>query len=132
MCGGISETRKIASWAESYYLQMAPHNVGGPVSTAAALHLAAATPNFTIQEHFNDFAEAYVKQVAPGNPEVVDGYFTLPDGPGLGVTLDEDLVRANPKRTIRFDLYKDNWHLRQADAGVDQPATTTTTMRDGG
>jgi galactonate dehydratase len=123
MCGGIWATRKIASWAEAYYLQMAPHNVGGPVSTAAALHLAAATPNFTIQEHFNDFADGYVKQVAPGNPEVVDGYFGLPEGPGLGVTLDEDLVRANPRRAIHFDLFKDNWHLRQAetDPVIPQP-----------
>ena len=57
---------------------VAPHNVGGPVSTAAALHLAACTPNFKIQEHFNDFGEAYVKAAAPGVPEVVDGYFALP------------------------------------------------------
>jgi galactonate dehydratase len=134
MCGGIWATRKIASWAEAYYLQMAPHNVGGPVSTAAALHLAAATPNFTIQEHFNDFADGYVKQVAPGNPEVVDGYFGLPEGPGLGVTLDEDLVRANPRRAIHFDLFKDNWHLRQAetDPVIPQPQSLGpgTTARD--
>ncbi|HZU14357.1 MAG TPA: mandelate racemase/muconate lactonizing enzyme family protein [Chloroflexota bacterium] len=116
MTGGILETRKIASWAESYYLQMAPHNVGGPVSTAAALHLAAATPNFKIQEHFNDFAEPYVHEAAPGNPPVVDGYFALPTGPGLGVTVHEDVVREHPARDIYFDLFTDNWHLRQAEA----------------
>jgi galactonate dehydratase len=112
--GGIAETRKIAAWAESHYVLIAPHNVGGPISTAAALHLAACTPNFKIQEHFNDFAEAHVKLAAPGNPEVVDGHFALPSGPGLGVTLDEEVVRANPMRAIHFDLFADDWHFRQA------------------
>jgi galactonate dehydratase len=114
MCGGIAETRRIAAWAEAYYVLVAPHNVGGPVSTAAALHLAATTPNFKIQEHFNDFAESYVKAAAPGNPEVVDGAFALPEGPGLGVTLDEDVVAEHPRQTIHFDLFADDWHLRQA------------------
>jgi galactonate dehydratase len=115
MCGGIAETRKIAAWAEAYSVLVAPHNVGGPVSTAAALHVAACTPNFKIQEHFNDFAEAYVKEVAPGNPEVDGGSFALPDGPGLGVELDEDVVAEHPRREIHFDLFREDWHLRQAE-----------------
>jgi galactonate dehydratase len=115
MCGGISETRRIAAWAEAYYVLVAPHNVGGPVSTAAALHLAAVTPNFKIHEHFNDFSEAYVKAAAPGNPEVVDGYFALPDGPGLGITIDEDVIAEHPRQAIHFDLFAENWHLRQAE-----------------
>jgi len=112
--GGILEARKIAAWAESYYVLVAPHNVGGPISTAAALHLAACTPNFKIQEHFNDFVEAEVKLAAPGNPEVVDGHFAVPDAPGLGVTLDVDVVRAHPMQDIHFDLFAEDWHFRQA------------------
>jgi galactonate dehydratase len=115
MCGGISETRKLAAWAEVYYVLVAPHNVGGPISTAASLHLGAAIPNFKVLEHFNDFAEAYVKAAAPGNPEVVDGYFALPSGPGLGVVLDEDLVREYPQRKIHFDLFREDWQYRQAE-----------------
>jgi galactonate dehydratase len=114
MCGGILETRRISAWAESYYVLVAPHNVGGPVSTAAALHLAAVTPNFKIQEHFNDFGDPYVKAAAPGNPEVVEGFFALPQGPGLGVTLDEDVIAERPRRPVHFDLFADDWHLRQA------------------
>jgi galactonate dehydratase len=114
MSGGIAEGRKIAAWAESYYMLFAPHNVGGPISTVAALHLAAAVPNFKVLEHFNDFAESFVKEIVPGAPEVVDGYFALPAGPGLGVTLDEDLARQHPKRKIFFNLFSDEWHLRQA------------------
>jgi galactonate dehydratase len=114
MCGGILETRRIAAWAEAYYVLVAPHNVGGPVSTAAALHLAAVTPNFRIQEHFNDFGEEYVKAAASGNPDVVDGFFMLPGGPGLGVTLDEDVIAEHPRRAVHFDLFAEDWHLRQA------------------
>jgi galactonate dehydratase len=118
-CGGLLETKKIAAWAESYYVLMAPHNVGGPISTAAALHLASTMPNFKIQEHFNDFAEAHVKQAAPGNPEVHDGFFALPHGPGLGVTLNEDVIREHPLRDLHFHLFDQDWHLRQArEAGT--------------
>ncbi|OUC09136.1 dehydratase, partial [Litorilinea aerophila] len=48
--GGILNTKKLAAWANAYYMLIAPHNVGGPASTAAALHLAACTTNFKIQE----------------------------------------------------------------------------------
>ncbi|MEA2280153.1 MAG: galactonate dehydratase [Solirubrobacteraceae bacterium] len=120
MCGGILETKKIAAWAEAYYVLVAPHNVGGPVSTAAALHLAACTPNFKVQEHFNDFAEAYVKHAAPGNPEVVDGAFALPEGPGLGVALDEDMIKEHPPRAVRFDLFESDWHLRLGSAADEE------------
>jgi galactonate dehydratase len=115
MCGGIAETRKIASWAEAYYVLVAPHNVGGPVSTAAALHLAACTPNFKVLEHFNDFGEAFVKDAAPGNPEVSDGFFALPEGPGLGVELDESVIAEHPRRQIHFDLFSEDWQYRQAE-----------------
>ena len=119
--GGLFEAKKISAWAEAYYLLMAPHNVGGPISTAAALHLAATVPNFKIQEHFNDFAEEHVKEVAPGNPEVRDGFFDLPSGPGLGVTLDEAVARAHPQRDVHFDLFAEDWHFRQAAAGEGRP-----------
>jgi galactonate dehydratase len=112
--GGLLNTKKLAAWAEVYHVLVAPHNVGGPVSTAAALHLAACTPNFKILEHFNDFGEAYVKAAAPGVPEVVDGYFTLPTGPGLGVVLDEAVIAAHPRRNAHFNLFAPDWQKREA------------------
>ena len=93
---------------------MAPHNVGGPIATAAALHLAACTPNFKIQENFNDFDEPYVLESAPGLPAVTDGSFPLPAGPGLGITLDEEVVAAHPEQRINFNLFKEDWHKRKA------------------
>jgi len=112
--GGLLETKRVAAWAEAYYILVAPHNVGGPVATAAALHFAASTPNFKIQEHFNDFADSDVKALAPGNPEVIDGHFALPTGPGLGVELDIEALEARPRaQNVVFNLYEENWHLRQ-------------------
>lgn len=111
--GGILETLKLAGWADVYDVLLAPHNVGGPVATAASLHVAAVVENFKIQEHFNDFADAWVKQAASGVPEVVDGYFAVPTAPGLGVTLDEDFVRAHPRAGNAFNLFAEGWHLRR-------------------
>jgi galactonate dehydratase len=110
--GGIKYAKKLAGWAEAYYMLVAPHNVGGPVSTAAALHFAASTQNFKIQENFNDFGEPYVKQAVTGLPEVEDGYFPLPTGPGLGVTLNEDVIEAHPRQKVHFNLFSADWHKR--------------------
>lgn len=112
--GGILETKKLAAWADAYFVTVAPHNVGGQISTAAALHLAATTTNFRIQEYFNDFADPWVKESAPGVPEVVNGYFELPRGPGLGVELDEAVVEANPRREVHFNLFSEGWEKRDS------------------
>jgi galactonate dehydratase len=110
--GGILEVRKLAATAETHFMLVAPHNVGGPVLTAASLQLAACTPNFKILEHFNDFADEEVKAAAIGAPAVVDGHFELPTGPGLGVELDVDFVSAHPSTGAHFDLFAEGWHLR--------------------
>lgn len=124
--GGLLETKKLAAQAETYYMLVAPHNVGGPVSTAANLHFAASTPNFKIQEHFNDFAEEWVKAAAPGNPEVEDGYFALPEGPGLGVTLDEAVLEEHPRKHVYFNLFEQDWHHRQAQRETSIEGDTET------
>jgi hypothetical protein len=77
---------------------VAPHNVGGAVSTAAALHLMATLRNGKILEHFNDFADAEVKAAAAPYPEVIDGSFALPQGPGWGVALDLDFIASRPPK----------------------------------
>jgi galactonate dehydratase len=110
--GGLLETKKLAAWAESYYVTVAPHNVGGQINTAAALHLAACTTNFRIQEYFNDFADPWVRETAEGLPEVVDGYFALPEGPGLGLELNEEVIEAHPKRDVHFNLFAEGWEKR--------------------
>jgi galactonate dehydratase len=113
--GGILEIRKLAATAETHYVLVAPHNVGGPVATAANLQLAACVPNFKIQEHFNDFADARVREVAPGLPEIgEDGCFPVPEGPGLGVQMDWDAVAEHPPEAVSFDLFAEGWEKREA------------------
>lgn len=123
---GLLEGKKFAAMADSYYVTFAPHNVGGPISTAACLHLCACTTNFKILEHFNDFVDAWVKKAAVGGgyPEVKDGYFPLPTGAGLGVELNEDFIREHPQTDINFNLFKDNWHRRQVDRGQVEDQTS--------
>jgi galactonate dehydratase len=111
--GGIGEMRKLAATAETHYVLVAPHNVGGSVLTAASLQLAGCTPNFKILEHFNDFADSEIKRVVRGAPEVVDGYFTLSEEPGLGVELDTDAAAEFPQQQARFDLWAEDWHKRE-------------------
>jgi len=69
-------------------------------------------PNFKILEHFNDFVDPFVSQAARGIPTVTDGSFPLPTGPGLGITLDEDVIAAHPRKAIHLNLFGDRWHLR--------------------
>jgi galactonate dehydratase len=113
--GGLFETRKLAATAECHYALVAPHNVAGPVATAANLQLAACTPNFKIQEHFNDFADPWVREIAPGLGEVADdGCFEVPTAPGLGVAIDWDAVAEHPREAVRFDLFREGWERREA------------------
>ena len=112
--GGLLEAKKLAGTAETHYLQMAPHNVGGAISTAANLHLAATTVNFAVQEYFNDFADPFVNACVPGLGRVVDGYFELPDAPGLGVELDHVELAKHPRIPVDFNLFAAGWERRQA------------------
>lgn len=99
-CGGLLEVKKIASVAETYSVMVAPHNVGGIVSTTAVLHLMAGLRNGKIVEHFNDFADVQVKQAGYPYPEVVDGHFSLPEGPGWGVELNYDFLESHRPKEI--------------------------------
>ncbi|MBB6671378.1 galactonate dehydratase [Cohnella nanjingensis] len=92
--GGIFEARKIAAMAETYYGSVAPHNPLGPISLASCLQLDACTPNFLIQEHPSmaerwDLGEGYLKMPF----EIRDGYVDLPRGPGLGIEVNEEMLR---------------------------------------
>ncbi len=92
--GGISETRRIAAMAEAVYVAVAPHNPLGPVSLAACLQVDATTPNFLIQEFpsLDDGADLGVGILT--TPFCLeDGSITVPNGPGLGIEVDEDGVR---------------------------------------
>lgn len=88
--GGITELRLIAGMAEAYYIPIAPHNPQGPCSLAASCQIAAAIPNFLIQERGTSTHENLLKVPF----QVENGYLPLPQGPGLGIEIDEDKLRA--------------------------------------
>ena len=114
--GGFTTMGKLAGWAAAYDLLLAPHNVCGPVGTAANLHLAVATGNYKVLEHFNDFADPWVSDLVEGAPAVeeADGCFALPAGPGLGVRLDRDAAARHPRTGVHFNLFEDGWERRDA------------------
>jgi L-alanine-DL-glutamate epimerase-like enolase superfamily enzyme len=95
--GGILETHKIGDMAEEYGVPMAMHFAGTPVSCMANVHCAAATQNFLALENhsldvpwWGSLVQEYTK-----TPLVNHGWIEVPDRPGLGVTLNEDVVRQH-------------------------------------
>ncbi len=94
--GGITELHKIGSMAEAQHVMMAPHNTNSAVGTVASFHLDTAMPNFLIQEYHAEFYEPHYFQVVQGLPRQKDGYVNLPEGPGLGISLDNELLDKHP------------------------------------
>ena len=106
--GGISEVRRIAAMAEAYDVALAPHCPLGPIALAACLQVAAATPNFAIEEmslgiHYNrEGADLLTYLAEPGVFDVADGHVAVPTSPGLGITLDEERIRAAAREPHRW------------------------------
>jgi len=105
--GGLLECRKIAAMAEAFDVAVAPHCPLGPLALASCLQLAACTPNVAIQEmslgiHYNVGADlfSYCSDKAALTP--VDGFLPIPEGPGLGVNVDEDAIRESHKDAHRW------------------------------
>lgn len=98
-CGGITEGRKIATMAEAYDVALAPHCPLGPLALASCLHVDAVSHNAVIQEqssgiHYNGEGDLRDYLIDKSVLELKDGYLAIPDGPGLGVEIDEEAVEA--------------------------------------
>jgi galactonate dehydratase len=93
---GITQIRKFAALAEANYIAVAPYHNGGPIGTAAALHLAASLPNFFAQQLPLPEAEAdrrFRAELAGASLEnVTEGYLALPAGIGLGLKINASLL----------------------------------------
>jgi galactonate dehydratase len=94
---GITQVRRMAAVAETYYVAVAPYHDGGPIATAAALHLAASLPNFFIQQvplPGDPKDQAMRAELTSGSIEQVkDGYAALLTGPGLGIRVNEEALK---------------------------------------
>ncbi|ESY05045.1 galactonate dehydratase [Mesorhizobium sp. LNJC399B00] len=105
--GGITECRKIAAMAEAYDIAVAPHCPLGPIALAACLQLDAVSYNCFIQEqslgiHYNAANDLLDYAANKDVFRYEDGYVAIPDGPGLGVEIDEDYVKERAKEGHRW------------------------------
>jgi galactonate dehydratase len=108
--GGFTEVKRIAAMADMHYINVAPHNPGGPLCTVASMHLAAAIPNFLVLEQME--GERAIRDNLSSVPiELVDGCFHLSDAPGLGIepnleALEEYPFRPQPTSQRSGSLYR--------------------------
>jgi galactonate dehydratase len=107
-CGGISELRRIAAYAEIYDIGMAPHCPNGPISFAATLQLGFAVPNFVISEmswqmHYAQEGYDLMTYLKSADVfDVKDGSIGLLTAPGLGIEINEELVRQIDKENAGY------------------------------
>jgi galactonate dehydratase len=109
--GGFTESMKVAGWAEAHYVDLMPHNPLGPVCTAASVHLAAAVANFSWLEVWLPSASGvdnFDDELFPVRPRLEGPSIRVPDAPGLGIEVNEDLVRRQS-----FTFWEaPHWHRR--------------------
>jgi len=104
LCGGITGTKKVAAMAEANDCMIVPHNPLSIISTAACLQIAACIPNFAIQEYptqtpeLDGSAAVLGEGMATGIEDQVGGFIAIPDGPGIGLTLVDDVETKFPPR----------------------------------
>lgn len=100
-CGGITEGRKIADLAQIFGATVQTHTCNTPISVAAALQLEAAIPNFIIHEHHTNNTLAFNTESCIYDLQPVNGYFEVPDRPGIGNELTQEALEASTIETIR-------------------------------
>ncbi len=101
--GGILECKKIAAMAEAFDVAVAPHCPLGPIALASSLQLDACTPNAIIQEqslgiHYNEGSDLLDYLTDPGVFHYVDGFVDIPQGPGLGIEVNEEAVKEAARK----------------------------------
>lgn len=102
--GGLLELKRICDLARTGYKPVSAHNPNGPVANAMTLQVAASTPNFTLLETMMTDVP-WRGEVVHEDLQLIDGYMTLPDKPGLGVELDEEAAMRYPYRPCPFRHY---------------------------
>jgi L-alanine-DL-glutamate epimerase-like enolase superfamily enzyme len=109
--GGILETKKIGDYAEQAGVAMAMHFAGTPVSFMANVHCAAATENFVALEHHSVDVEWWEDLVTGiDKPLHTDGFAHVPEGPGLGIELNLDIVKEHLGRGQELFAPTDEWN----------------------
>ena len=116
--GGYTEALKIAGWCEAHYIDLMPHNPLGPICTAASIHFGAVVPNFSWLEYNRSRYRpqpALERDLFPVQPELSGSAFTINTAPGIGIEVNETLLRSerfrhwNPPALRRLDGSVTNW-----------------------
>ncbi|EPR68108.1 mandelate racemase/muconate lactonizing enzyme family protein [Cyclobacterium qasimii] len=114
--GGILETKKIGDYAEEKGIPMAMHFAGTPVSFMANIHCAAATENFISLEHHSvdiPWWEDMVKNIP--KPLVIDGFAKVPEGPGLGIELNEEVIKQHLQEGTEYFAPTEDWNTDRSN-----------------
>lgn len=92
LVGGFTEAKKICDYADMYDVKVQAHVCGSPVATVASLHLETAIPNFYIHEHHTYATKSWNTEICNEDYQPINGKIYVPDLPGLGITLNDDVV----------------------------------------
>ena len=119
--GGLLETKKIGDLAMEHGIGMAMHMAGSPVGLFGSIHCAAATENFQVLEYHDVDTPAY-EDLFRGVPKPIfkDGFMQVPNGPGFGIELNEEAIKAG-MRARRWDVEKlffrktDEWNEERSN-----------------
>jgi len=112
--GGLLETKKIGDYAEDAGIPMAMHFAGSPISMMANIHCAAATENFVALEHHGVDVAGWEDLVTGIRPIVEKGYVKVPDRPGLGVDLNEEVAKKYLRKGATWFAPTDVWNERDS------------------
>jgi len=112
--GGILETKKIGDYAEKNGKAMALHFAGTPISFMANVHSAAATENFVALEHHDVDTPWWEDLVTGDKPLVEKGYVKVPEKPGLGVDLNEEVIKEHLREGEKYFAPTPEWDKDQS------------------
>ncbi|MBM7070515.1 mandelate racemase/muconate lactonizing enzyme family protein [Shewanella sp. 202IG2-18] len=101
LCGGFTETKKVCDYADIFDVRIQAHVCGGPVSTAASLHLETAIPNFLIHEHHTYAIKQWNRELCIQDPQPKNGFFEVSEAPGIGIELNDEVVMKSPRIVVR-------------------------------
>ena len=104
--GGITEGRKICSLADTHYLPVTSHDTIGPVALWSAAHLMLHVPNAYVMETVRGYVDGWYDDVLVDRIRIVDGHLTLPDRPGLGTRMRDDLP-SRPNARVEVTTLED-------------------------
>lgn len=109
--GGYLETKKIGDYAQAHGIAMALHHASSPISFMGCVHAAAATENFIALEH-HSVDKTWWEDLVTGldKPLVRDGYVTVPEKPGVGLELNEEVVREHLREGEEYFAPTDEWN----------------------